>query len=376
MATTFINAIPAQPTEGPAQGIFGGFATPASFTASAMAAQESLGPVTRAFSDLAADLIKSQIAAAMVGGSDELSDQSSNRMMNPIIVPMRARANRYNDWHRSFTKGACLFSSLVQSTAAADKHTLATIPMLNLWQEQLAYADARLFAKQEPELGAAQLAVLRALTPRTPGQFAEMWGFCGIAAEPSIGNATAAEPLWSVGIEGAGRVEVANSFGSHVQMWDELSIVVRLEEPIVELSAQPHAPQPVNVLRIKCHASRGAMHHMTNRQALAPNPGDVDCIAKNWPIKPVWRERSKDVQAGRWTDEAERWTENTLGLGALVASQFNMDLYTHGFRVRVGYVVDERPVSAVKELVDAAHVDMGAYARLPNIGIVPYVARL
>jgi hypothetical protein len=369
MASTLVNAIPAQPTEGPAQGIFGGFTTPASFQASAMAAQESLGPVTRAFSDLAADLIKSQIAAAMVGGSDELSDQSSNRMMNPIVVPMRARANRYNDWHRSFTKGTCLFSSLVQSTAAADKHTLASIPMLNLWQEQLAYADARLLAKQEPDIGHPQLAVLRALTARTPGQFAEMWGFCGIAVEPSGNNATATEPLWSVGVEGAGRVEVANSFGHAVQMWDELSIVARLEEPIVEQSAQPHAPQPVNILRLKCHAGRGTRHRMTNRAALAPNVGDVDCIARNWPIKPVWRERA-------YNEQAARWDENMRGLGALVASNFNMDLYTHGFVVRVGYVVDERPVSAVKELVDAAHVDMAAYARLPNIGIVPYVARL
>ena len=363
-----MNALPAQPTAGPAQGVIGGFNTPASFMNAAIAGHAALGPVTRAFSDLAADLIKSQIAEAMKGGSDELSDQSSNRMMNPIVVPMRARAYRYNDWQRSITKGACLFSSLVQSTASADKHTLATIPMLNLFHEQRAYADARVLVGEEPDMAMPQLAVVRAITAETPGQFAEMWGFCGVAVEPSGTNSMASEPLWSVGVEGAGRIEIANIFGTNVKLWDELSIVCRLEEPIVELSANPHAPQPRNILRLRARASRGRNMRMTSREAFSPMPSDADCIARNWPIKAVWRERNYDAQTMSWAVEEK-------GLGALVASRFNMDIYTNGFILRLGYVVDERPVNAIKELVDAAHVDMAAHAKLPNVGMVPYVTR-
>jgi len=131
--------------------------------------------VSQSFSDLAADLMKAPIAAAMMGGSDELSDQNSNWDMRPIPVPMRARAYPFCDWHRSFTKGAALFSSLKSTTAAADKHTLATIPMLNLFHEQRAYADARILADEEPEITRPQLAVVRALTARTPAEFAELW---------------------------------------------------------------------------------------------------------------------------------------------------------------------------------------------------------
>lgn len=386
MASALVNAIPAQPTQGPSRGIINGFGSPASFLAAAYAAQESLGPVSQSFSDLAADLMKAPIAAAMMGGSDELSDQNSNWDMRPIPVPMRARAYPFCDWHRSFTKGAALFSSLKSTTAAADKHTLATIPMLNLFHEQRAYADARILADEEPEITRPQLAVVRALTARTPAEFAELWGYCGVAEEASSTNTSATEPLWSVDVGGAGRVEVANIFGPDVKEFDELSIVCRLETPVLEESAMPHAPQPINILRLRGRAVRGQAYRMTNREAFAPMPrvppsegdlytapkpgapGDVDCIAHKWPIKPVWREFAYDP-------DAESWTTTERSLGALVASTFNMDLYTHGFVVRIGYVTDQRPVNAKQELIDAAHFDIASYQKLPNVAIAPFVRR-
>lgn len=347
-----------------------GLPTPAAFLASGLAAQSALGPPTVPSASAALGMLPTRLGAATMGGFDEFSDQGGDDQITLISVPMRVRSFAGQPWHRTIAKGTHLFNSLVPATALDDKYTLVSPPVLNLLHQQAAYAEARIAAGESHDMSSGDYATLRRLTARTPSEFAEMWGYAGVAVEPSQGNEYASEPQWAVSAPGGGRVEMANIFGPAVKTGDVLSFVVRLETLNASDVTNPHAPQPINVLRVRGFASSGPLPRITTKTG-PPRASDVDCVQRAVRLPTVWRKTKYDDSR----PVGQKFVSEVADLGALVSSTLVIDLYEHGFVVRVGYASDPRPMNADPAQIEAAHVHVETYKRLPLIGVTPLVDR-
>ena len=359
-------------------GIVSAFQTPSTFQGSAQAALASLGPpTTTATNTTAGSYLPSEVAGAMMGGFDELSDQSSNWQMNSIPVPMRIRAYPGAEYQKTITKGQHLFNSLVTTTADDNMYTQFSVCVLNILHQERAYLEARIEAgERAPSTGSPE-SVLRNLTAVTPSLFSEMWGYVGPAVEGSQFNSISSEPQWGVAAPGKGRVEMLNIFGSTenpVRQSDELGFIVRLETPQAGSSSNPHAPQPRNIVRIRGYSSHMHPHRMSSK---TPVPDATDADSMRYGLRPrvVWRE----TQINRYAAPGQKFTSIDLmaenELGKLLQKTFEIDYYEHGYIVRVGFATDAFPPNATKDLVEAAHINIGSYQKLPIIGVVPLTRR-
>ncbi len=350
-------------------GIIATFTSPQTLINAAGGARASLGPISQAMPITVSGGLPNEMAAAIVGTRDEVS-QGVNDQMEEISVKVRFRSFRGGE-QMLYNRGASMFVSLrdTSATAREDKVSGATIPLLNMWHMQRAIADYRLARGEVPDAMALDLGALRGMTARSPAEFAQLWAHLGELVEPSPSNTQASEPMGGVSVRGKGRTEVANIFGTKVKKFDFLWFVVT-----VETVQAFGVAQPLSVVRVRGHAGPTPPCRNTSKTS-TPKPSDIDKIQKGVSVRFVWRETkyepnnppgSKYVTTEKLQNYGRADNNNIRG---------TVDLYQNGFTILVGIVTDECVKNPAQEELDAAHTNLAVYAKLPLVGICPLSRR-
>lgn len=343
-----------------------GGTTPDSFYTSAAAANAALGPISTTVSNL--QFLIAPMAAGFIGGSSD-SDPVGSLRLNPVSTKYRIRASP-KGYEQTITTGTHLFNSLVETKSSADKFTMLSPPFINQLHHERAMADAREAADQAAEQHSSELAVLRALTATTPSEFVKLWAYAGTAIEPMLLNNLASEPVWGVSAPVQGKVDMFNCFGTNVRAGDEVGFIVKLEQPDFAEQANPHAPQPRNVLRIRGVASLGVPAHITTKTGV-PAPRDMDSIRRGAVLKTAWRQTKYNPYAPAGQKYTTTVPAIAQQLGDMATSSLIVNMYEQGAYVRVGIVVDDVPKNPLPHDLLLAQTNIAAYNKLPRIGVRP-----
>lgn len=350
-------------------GVIATFTSPQTLINAANSARAGLGPVSQAMPITMAGGLPNEMASAIVGTRDEVS-QGVNDQTEEISVKVRFRSFRGGE-QMLYTRGASMFVSLrdTSATAREDKVSGATIPLLNMWHLQRAIADYRLARGEVPDAMSLDLGALRGMTARSPAEFAQLWAHLGELVEPSPSNTQASEPMWGVSVRGKGRTEVANIFGTKVKKFDLLWVVVTME------TVQTFGvSQPLSVVRLRGYAGPTPPCRNTSKTS-TPKPSDIDKIQKDVPVRLVWR--TTEYKADNPPGSKFVTTEKPQNYGRADNNNIKgtIDLYQNGFTILIGIVTDECVKNPTPEELEAAHTNLAVYSKLPLVGICPLSRR-